>query len=130
VSLGAALLAVAAFAGDSDRLIINIPYDFVANGKSLPAGTYTVRRLSNTEQFALAISSRENGKTVYVLSNEVAAASHVDPSVTFLVSGDQHFLTTIKTAEHVFSFPVSQAAVEAAASAQGYVSNTSVNGRN
>jgi hypothetical protein len=129
VSLGAALLALAAFA-DSDLLYVNIPYSFVANGKTLPAGNYAVRRLSDSTEFSLEITSRLNGQTVYVLSNEVARGNEANPSVTFLVSGDQHFLTTIKTENRVFSFPVSPAAVQAAANAHAYLSNTVIKDRN
>lgn len=129
VSLGAALLSLAAFA-DTDLLVVNIPYTFVASGKTLPAGNYTVRRLSDSDQFPLELTSRENGQTVYVLSKEVESADKLNPGLTFLVAGDQHFLTKIKTAEHVFSFPVSSAAAQAAVNAHGYVSNTTVKGQN
>ena len=125
VFLGAALLAGVASAGDSDRLLVNIPYDFVANGKTLPAGAYLVQRLSENNYFPLSISSRENGTTVYVLSNEVEQASQERPGVAFLVSGDQHFLTSIRTGAHVFSLPVSSSAVQQATNSRAYLTGTS-----
>ena len=125
VFLGAALLAGVASAGDSDRIVVNIPYDFVASGKTLPAGSYIVQRLSDSNYFPLSISSRENGTTVFVQSIEVKEASQSHPSVDFLVSGDQHFLTSIQTAEHVFSFPVSPSTIQQAANSHTYLTGTS-----
>ena len=123
VFLGAALLAGVASADAVDRIVVNIPYSFVANGKTLPAGSYIVHRLSPTNYYPLSISSRENGDTVFVQSIEVKEASGDHPSVAFLVSGDQHFLTSIETGEHVFSLSVSKA-IRQAASSHTYVSGT------
>ena len=125
VFLGAALLAGVASAGASDRIVVNIPYDFVASGKTLPAGSYIFQRLSDSNYFPLSISSRENGTTVFVQSTEVKEASQSHPSVDFLVSGDQHFLASIQTAEHVFSFPVSRSITQQAASSHTYLTGTS-----
>ena len=124
VFLGAALLAGVASAGESDRLVVNIPYDFVASGKTLPAGSYIVQRLSRNYS-QLSISSRKNGTTVFVQSTEVKEASQRHPSVDFLVSGDQHFLTSIQTGEHVFSFPVSRSTIQQAANSHTYLTGTS-----
>lgn len=125
VFLGAALLAGVASAGDSDRLLVNIPYDFVASGKTLPAGSYLVQRLSESNYFPLSIRSRENGSTVYVQSSVVEQASQNHPSVAFLVSGDQHFLTTIQTGEHVFSFHVPRSTIQQAGNSHSYLTGTS-----
>ena len=129
VFLGAALLAGAASAGDLDRLVVNIPYDFVANGKTLPAGSYLVQRLSDSNYFPLSIRSRENGATVFVLSTEVEISSQALPGVTFRVSGDQHFLTHISTGAHVFSFAISPSAIQQAASSHSYLTGTSESNR-
>lgn len=126
VFFGAALLSAVAFATvDTDRLIVNIPYNFVASGKTLPAGKYTVQRVNDYNRFPLAITSVEDRGTVFVLANEVEdEVSRTAPGVTFLVAGDQHFLTKIRTAEHSFSFPVSAAAVQSA-NQRSFVTGTS-----
>ena len=93
----AALLAVAASAGDLDRLVVNIPYDLVVRGKTLPAGTYTVQRLSNHDEHPLSISSVEHRTAAIIVSEEVESAIQAHPAVTFLNAGDQHFLTRIQT---------------------------------
>jgi hypothetical protein len=127
VLFAAVALAAAARANELDRMVVNIPYDFVANGRTLPAGTYIVQRLSDVDEFSLAISSFENHSTVYVLSNEVESTSHARPHVTFQQASGQRFLTKIETGEHVFSIPLSETAVERAAqnNSGGYVTGTS-----
>jgi hypothetical protein len=39
-------LSVAADAEIQPQIAVTLPFDFVVSGKTLPAGTYTVRRLS------------------------------------------------------------------------------------
>ena len=128
VFLGTALLSAAAFATDSDHVIVNIPYDFVAGGQTLPAGTYTVQRLSTTALFPLFISNRENHTGIYVFANEVETAS-ANPSLTFVVAGDEHFLTRIQTAQHSFSFKVSASVIERSANSRSYLTGTSESSR-
>ena len=119
-----AVLAAAASAGDLDRLVVNIPYDFVVSGKTLPAGTYTVQRLSDNDEHPLSISCVEHRTAAIIVSGEVEPAVHAHPAVTFLSSGDQHFLTRIETGQHVFNLRVSNKAVPEAANLQ-YLSGTS-----
>ena len=128
VFLGAALLAGLASAGASDRIAVNIPYNFVASGKTLPAGSYIVQRLSNSNYFPLSISGRDNGTSVFVQSIEVRSTTEDHPNLAFLVAGDQHFLTSIQTGEHVFSLAVSKD-VRQAASGHTYLTGTSESNR-
>ena len=118
LSFVAALLAAAASAGDLDRIVVNIPYDFVVSGKTLPAGTYTVQRLSDYDEHPLSISCVEHRTAAIIVSGEVEPAIQAHPAVTFLNSGDQHFLTRIQTGEHVFNLRVSDKAVQEAANSQ------------
>jgi hypothetical protein len=125
VFLGAVLFVAAASAGDLDRLVVNIPYDFVVGGNALPAGTYTVRPLSDTSKFPLSISSFEHRTAVYIIADEVEPSSHVKGSLTFVNAGDQHFLTRIQTGEHVFNLHVSAAVAQEAANQHSYLTGTS-----
>jgi hypothetical protein len=109
--LGFAGLAMAAKAQIPDQVVINIPYDFVAAGKTLPAGTYRVNRVSDFNTRELVLSSFENRAAVLVLPTEVESARADKPSFTFEQVGGQHFLTKIETADHVFVLPVSRSAV-------------------
>ena len=109
--LGLAALGAAARGQVSDQLVVNIPYEFVAAGKTLPAGTYRVNRLNDRNNRELIISSFENRAAVLVLSSEVDTARAEQPGVSFQQVGDQHFLSKIETADHSFVIPVSRAEV-------------------
>src|SRR5262249_44962214 len=106
VSFGAALLAAAAAtAGEADRLVVDVPYDFVVNGKPLPAGKYDVKRVNDSNLRMLSISSLENHTYVVTLPYSVDNPNGFHPSITFRQTGDQKILTKIQTGEHVFSIP-------------------------
>jgi hypothetical protein len=109
---GLATLAITAKGQTPDQLVVNIPYEFVAAGKTLPAGSYRINRLSDKNQRVLVISSFENRAAVAVLPVEVADKTGAEqPSVSFQQVGDQYLLSKIQTAEHVFTIPVSSPAV-------------------
>jgi len=50
-----------ALAQDSDRVVVKVPFEFVAGTKTLPAGTYTIGRFSPGVSSALIIRSDGNG---------------------------------------------------------------------
>jgi hypothetical protein len=115
-----------------DQIVVNIPYEFVAAGKTLPAGTYRVNRISDNNKRGLVISSFENGVAVMVFSSEVADKTRPEqPSVTFQQVGDQHLLSKIQTAEHVFTIPLSRSTVlEAATKSHSGTSGSMSSGNN
>ena len=122
-------LAISAKAQSSDKLSVHVPYEFVVAGKTLPAGTYRVTRVSDTDDRALALTSFENRASALVVSSEVEASPNDNPSFTFQQIGGQHFLSKIQTGEHVFVIPVSKSEVlEAMKSHQG--STASANAAN
>jgi|GEM_PF-1562781 hypothetical protein len=128
VSLFALSFAVAAQGREPDRIFVNVPYDFVVSGKTLPAGAYNVTRVSDRDLRLLMISSVETGSTVLALSSQVADTSRNQPKISLQRSGDQRFLSKIETADHVFTIPVSTSAIaEAAAKADrdSYLTGTS-----
>jgi len=117
VSFGGALLAVAAYAGEADRLVVDIPYDFVVNGKTLPAGKYDVRRNSDHDLLVLSIRGVENGASAVAMTFDIRDTHESHPSVTLFRTGDQTVLTKIETGEHVFTIllpPATRTALSAA----------------
>ena len=103
-----AALAITAKGQVPDRLVVNIPYDSVVDGKTLPAGAYRIHRVSDSNERVLVISNSENREAVLVLSSEVVVKTGAEqPSVSFRHVGEQHLLSKIETGEHVFTFPVS-----------------------
>ncbi len=105
---GLAALAITAKGQAVDQIVVNVPYEFVVAGKTLPAGTYKVNRVNDHDTRALAISSFDTGAAVLVLPTEVADRTRaVQPSLSFQQIGEQHLLSKIQTDEHVFTIPVS-----------------------
>jgi hypothetical protein len=113
--IGVAGLGVAAKGQVVDQIVVNIPYEFVAAGKTLPAGTYRVNRVSDANQEALILSSFENGAGAIVFSTQVESSSTDKAQVTFEQVGGQHFLSKIETADHLFTIPISRSAILKAA---------------
>ena len=109
---GLAALAAATRAQAIDQITVNVPYDFVVSGKTLPAGAYRVKRANDRDNHVLAITSLENGGGVLLLSSVVSPTREEKPALGFEVVGDQHFLNRVETADHIFTIPVSTKATQ------------------
>jgi hypothetical protein len=128
--LGLATLAAAARAQAVDKIIVNIPYDFVAAGATLPAGTYTIQRASDGDFIQLSINSYENHAGVLLLSTEVSETREDKPRVSFQQVGDQHFLSRIETADHIFTIAVPSKSAPVVAKNQTSPSTSGSSGSN
>jgi hypothetical protein len=125
--IGVAGLGVAAKGQVVDQIVVNIPYEFVVGGKTLPPGAYRVNRLTDTDTEGLILSSFESRAGVMVRSTSVESTQADKPEVSFEQVDGQYFLSKIKTADHVFTIPVSRSEIlEAAARSH---SGTSASGR-
>jgi hypothetical protein len=102
---GLAALGAATPAQEADQLRVKLPYEFVVAGKTLPAGTYKVHRLSDNNK-AITMTSCENGDSVLLFSTEVTPAREDNPTLTLEHTGKQYFLSQIETTEHVFKISV------------------------
>ena len=94
-----------------DQLNMTVPFQFVISGKTLPAGTYQVHRVWKDNLEALVITNTENNASATVLPTEVASTAANKPQVSFETAGGEHFLSKIETADHLFSLPMSRAAL-------------------
>jgi len=108
-------LSGAARAAIQDDIVVRLPFKFVAGGKTLPAGTYTVRHVSDESSGPLILTNRENGSSVLVLPYVSDHASVDKPQVMFQEVGEEHFLRTIQTTFDIYQIPVSHSAVTEAA---------------
>ena len=112
---GLAALAAATRANEPDQIIVNVPYEFVVSGKTLPAGAYRVKRANDHDNHLLAITSLENRGGVLLLSSVVSPTREEKPALGFEVVGDQHFLNRVETADHIFTIPVPAKATQVVA---------------
>src|SRR5690348_16505462 len=85
--------------GQSQReVVMTVPYEFVAGGKTRTAGTYTVTRVSEDRFDRLIISSYETRSSVFVMPNEFTGYPADNIKVSFKQIGDLHFLCKIEPA--------------------------------
>ena len=98
-----------------DQIVVKIPYEFVVAGKTLPAGTYRVHRLSDSFERTLVLSSLENGASAFIFATEVEGRHDDNARVSFEQAGGELFLSKIQTADHLFTIPVSRSAIMEAA---------------
>jgi hypothetical protein len=114
--IGVAGLGVAAKGQAVDQIVVNVPYEFVVAGKTLPAGSYKVNRVSNSNVGVLVLTNFDNRASAMVLATEVNSNVTEKPSVSFEQVGEEHFINKIETTEHSFTIAVSRSEVlEAAA---------------
>ena len=57
-----------------DQIVVNIPYEFVVAGKTLPAGTYGVKRVPMNPK-AARLSSFGNGTSAIVVVTQVETSA-------------------------------------------------------
>jgi len=118
--IGVLGLSTAVQANNRAAATVTLPFEFVANGKTLPAGTYTITTLSDDPTEGLILSSYENHVSVVVhpIETEKAIPEKTNAeksSVSFQRVGEQRFLDRIQTTDTVYNLPVPRAATLMAA---------------
>ena len=97
--------------GQAQReVVMTVPYEFVTGDKTLPAGTYTVTRVSGDRFGGLIISSYETRSSVFVIPNEFDSYPTDNIKVSFRQIGDVHLLSKIETADGAYNIPVPHSA--------------------
>jgi hypothetical protein len=82
-------LGVGAEGQSQCEVVMTVPYEFVAGGKTLPAGTYTVTRVSEDRFGGLIISNYETRSSVFVIPNEFESYPADNIKVSFKQIGEQ-----------------------------------------
>ena len=115
-------LGISARAQDTEGVRVKVPFEFVAGGKTLPAGTYTIGRQSLEAYSGITISSYGHGALVLPIAVDGTAAAQ--PKLSFEHVGGKYFLTEADTPGGVYSFALPKAMVAMAqAKDQGTVSS-------
>jgi hypothetical protein len=127
--IGVAGLGLSAKAQSLDQIEFNTPHEFVAGGKTFPAGTYRVRRVSITDPKLLFLSSVETRETAMIHATWEESSGTDKNDVSFVQVGDEHFLNKIETPNHLFSIEVSRSEIlDAVAKSQSGTSATGSTG--
>ena len=80
--MGVCLPAVA-----QTQIQANIPFNFLAAGKSLPAGHYAVVRVFDSDEIAWRISNQQGGMAVLLTNSVLSPGKPHQPSLVFHCTG-------------------------------------------
>lgn len=112
-------LGMSSSAQDLDKIAGNIPFDFVAGGQTLPAGTYSVSRVSSGDPRSLVIHSADN--SVFLLPVffdgdplPVNGATAGQAEFSFVHEGGKYFLRQVGTPGGVYGFKTPRAMTQVA----------------
>jgi len=89
--------------GQKQEAIVTVPFSFMASGQTLPAGKYSISRVSEAHLGGLSIRNSENGVGVFVLANHFDSYSADSSKVSFEQVGNVYYLRAIATADGVYA---------------------------
>ena len=107
-------LGVGARAQEEDTIVAQVPFDFVAGGAVLPAGTYRVSRVDTGGTRELLIRSYETGAGAFVVPTVFAYAPGEHAHLNLQLVGNKYFLTGIQTSNGVYTMAMPRSAVKLA----------------
>jgi hypothetical protein len=96
-------LGISARAQDTE-VVVNVPFEFVAGGATLPAGTYSVGRLSVDAFSGIAIRSYGHGAIVLPMVVDGTPAGQL--KLSFEHVGYKYFLSEVDTPGGVYTFEI------------------------
>jgi hypothetical protein len=105
-------LGISARAQDVDKVAVKVPFDFVAGGQTLPAGTYNVTRASDQAFPALVIRSFDNSAFLLPMFFDGVSADHAE--LSFRHVGEKYFLSEVKTPAGVYAIRTPRAMTQVA----------------
>jgi hypothetical protein len=103
-------LGASAQAQEEGKVLAKIPYQFVAGGETLPAGTYTITRVSSERLRTLEIRNNETPKDNAFLQPIYSddAVNHAELSLERV--GDTYYLSRVATLAGAYTLPIPKAA--------------------
>jgi hypothetical protein len=104
-------LGLTARAQDEDTVTAKVPYDFVAGGAVLPAGTYRISRVDTVGTRELEISSYETGASAFLLPTVFADGPGEHAQLTLESVGGKYFLSEIQTANGVYTLALPRSVI-------------------
>ncbi|MGA2457068.1 MAG: hypothetical protein ABSF85_05840 [Terriglobales bacterium] len=100
-------LGISACAQNASNIVVNVPFEFVAGGKTLPAGTYSVGRVFSESDLSLNIRSHDNG--IFLLPVVFNGASVEQAKLSFEHIGETYFLSGVRTPAGVYTIETPRA---------------------
>ena len=108
-------LGLGARAQEEDTVVTKVPFDFVAGGKVLPAGTYRVSRVAPASgSRELEMRSYETRASVFVIPTVFDDVRSDKAQLHFEHLGDTYFLSAIETPIGTYSVDIPPSAIKLA----------------
>ena len=101
-------MAFTAHAQEGGKVVVTVPFEFMAGGQTLPAGTYTIGKISSDIRSPLVISSRNHSSLVLPASFDDAAGNKVQ--LSFEHVGETHLLSAVATEAGTYTIATGPAA--------------------
>jgi hypothetical protein len=106
-------LGLSARAQEQGAVVTNVPFEFVAGGKVLPAGKYTVNRVAPASgSRELEMRSYEMRASVFVIPTAFDELRSQKAQFTFEHLGNGYFLSAIETATGTYSIDIRPSAIK------------------
>jgi hypothetical protein len=119
-------LGVSAHAQDTEGVVVKVPFEFVAAGKTMPAGKYSIGRISTDASSGLIIRGEKNGALLLPVAVEGPSADQ--QTLSFDYVGGTYFLSKVKTPGGVYTISLPRAMVALAQMKdQGTISSSGTN---
>jgi len=116
ISLSCAVLICAAplvRAQELHRIVIDVPFDFVVNGKTFTAGRYRVQKPMPDSENVLYISKQGSDEGTSFTTNTVSDSSGNKPAqLVFHQYGSAHFLSEVWSGTGTFGYRLPQSRAE------------------
>jgi hypothetical protein len=93
-------LGGSARAQDASKIVVKVAFEFVAGGETLPAGAYSVSRVSPEAHPGLVISSYDKGAFLLPIVFDGAPAENA--KLSFEHVGGKYFLSKVETPAGVY----------------------------
>jgi|ERR1700683_3892100 len=98
--------SLTARAQDSNSVVVDIPFEFVAGTNVLPAGRYSIERVSRDSDSALVIHGYDN--SVFVLPIVFDEVSGGQVEVGFEQVANEHFLRKVEMPAGAYTIAISR----------------------
>jgi hypothetical protein len=98
--------SLTARAQDSRDIVVNVPFEFVAGTTVLPAGRYSVERVSHDSDSAIVIRGYDN--SAFLLPIVFDEVSQRQTNVSFEQVGDMHLLSKVETPAGTYTIAISR----------------------
>jgi|SRR5438045_1970427 len=117
IALASLTSSVKAFADSQDTTVTTVPFDFVVSSKTLPAGKYSISRISDNPLGPLLLRSADGGTaTIFLPTTSESVTSNDNPALVFQHDGDTYFLSQVVAESNIYTFTQHRSKMRMAAS--------------